>query len=60
MEVGFSQSLDSLCQKAIDWFRDLSELHICILINITENSREYVDSAGEKIPKSKAQKGKNE
>lgn len=50
MEVGFSQCLASLRQKAIEWFQDLSELHTCIFItDITKQSREYIDSAGKKI-----------
>ena len=43
----------------MEWFRDLSELYMCILIDITEQSVEYIDSAGSKISKSKAKKKKN-
>ena len=60
MEVGFSQSLASLCKKAVGWFQDLSELHMCILIDITEQAQEDIDSTGQKISKSKAKKVRNE
>ncbi|KAF8432381.1 hypothetical protein BGX38DRAFT_1334041 [Terfezia claveryi] len=60
VEVGFSQSLASLRQKALDWFEDISELHMCILIDIAEQAQERMDSTGKKISKSKAKKLKNE
>ncbi|KAF8418331.1 hypothetical protein EV426DRAFT_679865 [Tirmania nivea] len=60
VEVGFSQSLASLHEKATGWFQDLPDLHMCILVDITEQAQEYVDSAGQKISKSKAKKVQNE
>ncbi|RPB25782.1 hypothetical protein L211DRAFT_56203 [Terfezia boudieri ATCC MYA-4762] len=60
VEVGFSQSLASLYEKATGWFQDLPDLHMCILVDITEQAQEYVDSAGQKISKSKAKKVQNE
>ncbi|RPB23923.1 hypothetical protein L211DRAFT_229970 [Terfezia boudieri ATCC MYA-4762] len=60
VEVEFSQSLASLRQKALDWFEDISDLHMCILIDIAEQAQEHMDSTGKKISKSKAKKLKNE
>jgi len=60
IEVGFSQGLDSLRRKATELFQDIPELHMCILIDITEQAQEYTDCFGEKISKSKAKKLRNE
>ena len=60
MEVGFSQGLAALYEKAIVWFQDIPELHMCILVDITEEAREYTDCFGEKISKSKAKELRNE
>ena len=60
MEVGFSQTMNSLVKRTQAWFTDMADLNILVLINLSETPRgKYVDNYGKEIPPSRLRKGKH-